>query len=76
MKTIELLIQPPSLEAVLELAAKEAGVVLTKSGQPVAQVIPLAQSSKQRIAPLHPGAMEASDDFDAPLPDEFWLGTK
>jgi hypothetical protein len=42
MKTIELLIQPPSLEAVLELAAREAGVVLTKSGQPVAQVIPLA----------------------------------
>jgi antitoxin (DNA-binding transcriptional repressor) of toxin-antitoxin stability system len=74
MKTLELMIQPPSLEAVLELAAQEAGVVLTKSGQPVAQVIPLAQPAKQRIAPLHPGAMETSDDFDAPLPDEFWLG--
>jgi antitoxin (DNA-binding transcriptional repressor) of toxin-antitoxin stability system len=74
MKTIELLIHPPSLEAVLEAAAKEAGVVLTKSGQPVAQVIPLPEKPKQRIAPLHPGAIEMSDDFDAPLPDEFWLG--
>jgi antitoxin (DNA-binding transcriptional repressor) of toxin-antitoxin stability system len=74
MKTIELLNEPPSLEAVLELATKEAGVTLTKSGQPVAQVIPLAQPAKQRIAPLHPGAIEASDDFDAPLPEEFWLG--
>jgi antitoxin (DNA-binding transcriptional repressor) of toxin-antitoxin stability system len=74
MKTVELLIQPPSLEAVLELAAKEAGVVLTKSGQPVAQVIPLGPPPQQRIAPLHPGAMETSEDFDAPLPDEFWLG--
>jgi antitoxin (DNA-binding transcriptional repressor) of toxin-antitoxin stability system len=48
--------------------------MLTKSGQPVAQVIPLPQPAKQRVAPLHPGAIEASDDSDAPLPDEFWLG--
>ncbi len=74
MKTIELLNPPLSLEAVLELAAKEAGVMLTKSGQPVAQVIALAPPAGQRIAPLHPGAIEASADFDAPLPDEFWLG--
>jgi antitoxin (DNA-binding transcriptional repressor) of toxin-antitoxin stability system len=40
----------------------------------VAQVIPLPEKPKQRIAPLHPGAIEMSDDFDAPLPDEFWLG--
>jgi antitoxin (DNA-binding transcriptional repressor) of toxin-antitoxin stability system len=65
---------PPSLEAVRELATKEAGVVLTKSGQPVAQVIPLTRPTKRRIAPLHPGAIEVSDDFDGPLADEFWLG--
>lgn len=29
---------------------------------------------KERVLGLHPGAMEASDDFDAPLPDSFWLG--
>ena len=28
----------------------------------------------QRIANLHPGAIEMAPDFDAPLPDEFWLG--
>jgi len=27
-----------------------------------------------RVAELHPGAMEMAPDFDAPLPDEFWLG--
>jgi antitoxin (DNA-binding transcriptional repressor) of toxin-antitoxin stability system len=74
MKTIELLNPPPSLEAVLALAVKEAGVVLTKSGQPVAHVIPIAQPATKRIAPLHPGAIEAREDFDAPLPNEFWLG--
>ena len=27
-----------------------------------------------RIFDMHPGAMVMSDDFDAPLPDSFWLG--
>ena len=27
-----------------------------------------------RIAGLHPGAIEMAPDFDAPLPDKFWLG--
>ena len=60
----------------LEAAANEAGVVLTKSGQPVARVIPLPEKPKRRVAPLHPGAWEVSDDFDEPLPDEFWLGNQ
>ena len=29
---------------------------------------------KKRVMGLHPGSMRMSDDFDAPLPDEFWLG--
>lgn len=33
---------------------------------------PLAQGP--RIAGLHEGAWEVAPDFDAPLPDEFWLG--
>ena len=92
MKTIEMLDPPLSLEAVLALAARESGVLLTKSGQPVARVIP---EPEERIAPgphgaweanedsagfrkrklgLHPGAWVVSEDFDAPLPDDFWLG--
>ena len=27
-----------------------------------------------RTAGLHAGAWEVAEDFDAPLPDEFWLG--
>ncbi len=29
---------------------------------------------KQRIAGLNRGSIKLSDDFDEPLPDEFWLG--
>ncbi len=74
MKTIELQIPIPSVEELLELARKESGVILTKFGQPVAQVIPVPERPKKRIAPLHPGAWVVNDDFDEPLPDEFWLG--
>ncbi len=28
----------------------------------------------QRVGNLHPGNFRMSEDFDAPLPDEFWLG--
>lgn len=29
---------------------------------------------KQRIAGLNRGTIKLSEDFDNPLPDEFWLG--
>jgi len=29
---------------------------------------------KPRRPDLHPGAFQPSEDFDAPLPDEFWVG--
>ncbi|MDQ3118999.1 MAG: hypothetical protein M3Q89_05445 [Verrucomicrobiota bacterium] len=33
-----------------------------------------ATANTQRIPGLHPGAWKVAPDFDAPLPDEFWLG--
>ncbi len=30
-------------------------------------------TKKPRILGMHPGAITMSDDFDDPLPDEFWL---
>lgn len=33
-------------------------------------------SSSSNIAGLHAGMGWMSDDFDAPLPNEFWLGTE
>lgn len=74
MKTIEVMTSTTSLGDLVDLARTEAGVMLTKSGQPVAQVVPMPEKSKRRIAPLHPGAWEVRADFDEPLPDEFWLG--
>ena len=36
--------------------------------------IGLRHQASPRRAGLHAGAWEVAQDFDAPLPDEFWLG--
>ncbi len=54
----------------LVLAGTE--VILTEGTAPRVRLVPMA---KPRVAELHKGAIITSDDFDAPLPDDFWLGT-
>lgn len=36
----------------------------------------LPSTTAPRILGLHAGAFTVSEDFDAPLPDEFWLGAE
>jgi hypothetical protein len=33
-----------------------------------------AHTKKKRVAGLNRGTISTSEDFDEPLPDEFWLG--
>ena len=80
MKTIEMT-EATSLKDVVALAKEEAEVVLTQGHKPVAKVVPIAGATTSQTATpqrrklgLHPGAWVVSDDFDEPLPDEFWLG--
>lgn len=50
-------------------------VIITEHGTPVARLVPLAaHTKKKRIAGLNRGTIWTSEDFDEPLPDEFWLG--
>ena len=74
MKTIELLAVNPSVEELLNLARKQSGLRLTRSGQSRAGIIPMIEQPRKRIAPLHPGAWQVREDFDQPLPEGFWLG--
>lgn len=68
--------QPPPLDELLRLVADGNEVILEEDGKPVARLLPAAapQSPPCRQAGLHNGAGHLSDDFDAPLPDEFWNG--
>ncbi len=64
------------LEDLLNWVRQGSEIILTKDDKPVARVSPVAPEKPMgpRIPGLHPGSIWMSPDFDAELPDEFWLG--
>ena len=58
----------------IALALQGKEVVITQDGTPLIQLAPARPQTQRRIAGLHRGAMRMRDDFNDPLPDEFWLG--
>lgn len=59
---------------VLARATSDGEVILTEDQIPKAKLVPLKPTTVARVPGLHPGAMVPAEDFDAPLPDEFWTG--
>lgn len=79
-KTFDLKQLPISVTELLSLIQDDQEIVITNDNIPVARLTLLnsiAQSGlKSEKTPqpgLNLGAMVMSDDFDQPLPDEFWL---
>ena len=72
IKTIDL--KTTTLNDLVEQVHQGIEVILLEGGRPVARLIPNPPSSGQRHPDLFPDAIQISDDFDDPLPDEFWLG--
>jgi antitoxin (DNA-binding transcriptional repressor) of toxin-antitoxin stability system len=64
---------PARLDEVLALASAGGEVILLEGSTPRARLVPLGPPAP-RVAGLHPGALQAAPDFDAPLPDDFWAG--
>ena len=65
------------LVQLLDLAKQGNEVFISEGSTPVARltaVVPAPSTRKPRIAGLHAGAVWVSDDFDAELPEEFWVG--
>ena len=58
------------LKELIQRVISGVHVVLSENEKPVAQILPLTS----RIAGLHAGSIWTSDDFDDPLPEEFWSG--
>ncbi len=59
---------------ILEL--RGLGKELWKDIDPMEHVRAERDSWARRVPGLHPDSMEAAADFDAPLPDELWLGNE
>jgi antitoxin (DNA-binding transcriptional repressor) of toxin-antitoxin stability system len=75
---------PPFADLLERVAAGEE-IVFQKDGKLVARLVPFPADiwmeawiekapAKPRVAGLHEGQGWSSEDFDAPLPDEFWAG--
>jgi prevent-host-death family protein len=65
------------LTELLDKAAGGTEVIISERGAPRARLVAVEGSADppgKRVAGLHRGAIVMGDDFDAPLPDEFWLG--
>ncbi len=71
--TIDIRELPGRIEEVLAIAASGDEVLVTDGGTPRARLVP-CESPGPRRPGLHVGAIQTSPDFDAPLPDDFWIG--
>ncbi|MGD1701660.1 type II toxin-antitoxin system Phd/YefM family antitoxin [Dapis sp. BLCC M229] len=79
-KTFDLKQLPMSITELLYSIQDEQEIVITDDNIPVARLTiinPVAETrlklEKTPQPGLNLGAMVMSDDFDQPLPDEFWL---
>jgi antitoxin (DNA-binding transcriptional repressor) of toxin-antitoxin stability system len=71
-KTIDVSVAQMSVQQLLTLIDEGTEILLTDSGKPLARLVPIIEQNAPRIAGLHPGAISTSNDFDEPLPEEFW----
>ena len=76
-KTIEIQDAQSHLKELVSQLDSGAEIVLTEGNKPVARLVSLTESPAQsRVPGLHQGSMWTSDNFDDPLPETFWTGTK
>ncbi|MCO5196363.1 MAG: toxin-antitoxin (TA) system antitoxin [Anaerolineae bacterium] len=76
-KTVDIQDAQTQLTELLDLALQGTEVIFARDNMPLARLTAVdAVPGKKRVAGLHEGAIWTSEDFDDPLPDEFWLGVE
>jgi antitoxin (DNA-binding transcriptional repressor) of toxin-antitoxin stability system len=73
-KTVDVHEAQTHLVELLSLVTAGTEIILTEGITPLARIVPMAGATTPRVASLHPGAIWTSEDFDEPLPEEFWTG--
>ena len=71
IKTVDVKKGLPELKGLLSLVASGTEVVFAEGDTPIARMVPITK----RVAGLHTGSIWTSEDFDEPLPDEYWTGS-
>ena len=63
------------LADLLSSAQQGNDILIMADNTPIARLVPVDAPTAPRVAGLHQGAMRMQNDFDKPLPDNFWLGS-
>jgi antitoxin (DNA-binding transcriptional repressor) of toxin-antitoxin stability system len=62
---------------ILIMISKGDEIIIEKNSRPFAKLTAItAESDRKKIPGLNRGEIWTSENFDDPLPDEFWLGEK
>ena len=77
-KTVSIEEAQTNLPELLALVEQGKEVIIAKGKKPLAKLAPLAQpkedkTQNRRVFGDYKGQIWVSDDFDAPLAEEFWL---
>jgi len=75
-KTIDLHDTQTPLSELVSLALEGNEVIIAEDNIPIARLVPILESKPPRIPGLNRGDIWTSDDFDEPLPESFWTGTR
>lgn len=73
-KTIEISEFSGKLEDLVNSALAGEDIVIARDEMPLVRLTVVAAPLRKRVAGLSQGMAWISEDFDDPLPDEFWLG--
>ena len=73
-KTVDICERHEDLSELISLAREGTEIILANGITPLARIVPVEPVTTKRIMGLHEGQTWMSDDFDAPLPEEFWGG--
>jgi antitoxin (DNA-binding transcriptional repressor) of toxin-antitoxin stability system len=71
IKTVD--IKEAQWTKLLSLVKTGTEIILMEGSTFIARLVPVSSSTSSRLPNLHTGAIWTSDDFDQPLPDEFWM---
>lgn len=74
-KTVDVREVQTNLKELLAQVREGTEIVLMEGATPLARLVPIVLSTTPRVAGLHTRAIWTSDDFDEPLPEDFWTET-
>ena len=73
-KTVDICETHEGLSELITLAQEGTEVILANGATPLARIVPVEPVKKKRIAGLHEGQGWMSDDFNAPMTEDFREG--